>query len=59
MNKELWDPMTLDGSLYRKVLPLTGLWIVGLGATGVRQGDAFADPYCANEAKADFSRDIW
>lgn len=31
---------------------------MGLGAIGVRQGEAFAEPYWANEARADLSREI-
>ena len=53
--REVREPCALDGSLKWKVRPVTGLWPVGLGASGVRQGEALAEPYCASEARAERS----
>lgn len=54
---ELWDPEMLAGWLCRDILIFStvGLWHVGLQAEGVPHGDAFPDPYCAREARADGS----
>lgn len=55
VKSEVREPCTLDGSLKWKVRPVTGLWPVGLGASGVRQGEALAEPYWASEASAERS----
>lgn len=53
---EVRDPWMLpDSSLKWKVRPVTGLWPEGLGTSGVKQGEALADPYWAREARAERS----
>lgn len=61
VKSEVREPCALDGSLKWKVRPVMGLWPVGLGASGVRQGEALAEPYWASEANAERSAhsDSW